>query len=195
MEEKCCLFGLILIGRVLIAAFHSQNMFHWCSNRTWSAANFRPTSKHVDCQWWWELLCEGNAMKWTYNLLNYFCAHWQTCITYLARLIATFNRFLLLMKPRPYLPSCEMCLGCALTVEMIMTFFSWPWNSSTLPILGSLPSWHASHCKRMSFTCNAYGVMIPMSSSVRPDLYSSPKIHETCLFDLYFIIGADLNES
>lgn len=24
--------------------------------------------------------------------------------------------------------------------------------------------------------------MIPMSSSVRPDLYSSPNIHETCLF-------------
>lgn len=88
--------------------------------------------------------------------------------TYLARLMATFKRFLFLIKPSPYFPSWEMYLSLDLTVEMIMTSRSWPWNSSTLPTFGDFPSKYSSHSERISFTCSVYGVIIPIESSLRP---------------------------
>lgn len=101
-------------------------------------------------------------------------------IAYRARLMATFRRFLFLIKPSPYFPSWETFFLSDLTVDMMIAFLSCPWNSSTLPIFGILSGNHSSATCRMDFTCSAYGVITPISSSFRPHSYNSFMIAVTC---------------
>lgn len=90
---------------------------------------------------------------------------------YLARDATTFIRLAHLIKPNRRSASIWASAANVRTVDTKMIFRSSPWNSSTVPIFTTFKSSEANMAFSR-FTCNAYGVTIPISLSRIPALPS-----------------------